>query len=431
MSAALFATICQCYRPNTATVSGPPTVLEKLLSFPDLSGVKSTFVPIYGPYHRPCTSSESHVQQIIISVTKGLKFLDRKSCVPNLSCVSGTIVAESTFGTLLRVFTYDALCRQIRIDQVIDRVSELPVTTLIAINTHIAPTIATAIGRKGKIIKIEDSIPAPIHFTADSNPNDVAIIGFSGRFPEADDLTAFWDLLQRGLDVVKPVPADRFDGKAHFDPTGKRRNTSRVNHGCWIKEPGLFDTRFFQVSPREARQMDPAQRLALLTAYEAIEMAGFVADRTQSSRKDRVGVYFGTTSDDWREINNGQDIDTYFIPGGIRAFIPGRINYFFKFSGPSISVDTACSSSMAAINIAITSLLNKDCDTAIAGGTNILTNPDNFAGLDRGHFLSTTGNCKTFDDAADGYCRADGIGTVVLKRLSDAIADKDVSIGTF
>ncbi|RJE19625.1 polyketide synthase [Aspergillus sclerotialis] len=179
------------------------------------------------------------------------------------------------------------------------------------------------------------------------------------------------------------------------------------------------------MSPKEADQSDPGQRLALLTCVEALEMAGFVPDRTASTKRDRVGVFYGMTSDDWREVNSGQDVGTYFIPGGNRAFTSGRINYHFKFLGPSMSVDTACSSSAAAIHTACNSLWRNDCDTAIAGGTNILTSPDNFAGLDKGHFLSRTGNCKTFDDAADGYCRADAVGTVVLKRLEDALADQD------
>ena len=142
-----------------------------------------------------------------------------------------------------------------------------------------------------------------------------------------------------------------------------------------------------------------------------------------------------------QSLTTYQKVDTYFIPAGVRAFAPGRINYFFKFSGPSYSVDTgkysspythacpnealACSSSLAAIQIACTSLWSGECDTAIAGGVNVLTAPDIFAGLSRGMFLSKTGGCKTFDANADGYCRADGVGTVILKRLDDAEADND------
>jgi acyl transferase domain-containing protein len=105
--------------------------------------------------------------------------------------------------------------------------------------------------------------------------------------------------------------------------------------------------------------------------------------------------------------------------------IPGRINYHFKFSGPSYTIDTACSSSFTAIHLACNALWKGEVDTAIVGGTNVLTNPDMTAGLDRGHFLSRTGNCKTFDDTADGYCRGEAVATGILKRLDDAIADKD------
>ena len=180
-------------------------------------------------------------------------------------------------------------------------------------------------------------------------------------------------------------------------------------------------------------------------------MAGFTLKRTVSSTMDRVGTFYGQTSDDYREINAAQEIDTYFITGGIRAFGPvsafqvrtafnvpplcanihkqGRINYHFKFSGPSFNIDTACSSSLAAIQLACTSLQSGDCDTAIAGGLSVLTSPDLYAGLSRGQFLSKTGSCKTFDNAADGYCRGDSIGTVILKRLDDAIADRDNILG--
>ncbi|KAJ5648800.1 uncharacterized protein N7484_002523 [Penicillium longicatenatum] len=265
----------------------------------------------------------------------------------------------------------------------------------------------------------------PVESPRNSEDERVAIVGFSGRFPSAQDAEEFWEVLRDGRDVHKQIPPDRFDANTHYDPTGKIRNTMKTQFGCFLDEPGLFDNKFFHVSPREAMQMDPVQRLGLITAYEAIEMAGIVAGRTPSTANDRIGTFYGQASDDWREINSSQNIDTYFIPGGIRAFTPGRINYHFKFSGPSYSVDTACSSSFAAIQVACTSLSNGECDTAIAGGVNILTNPDIFTGLSRGHFLSTTGQCKAFDEAADGYCRAEGVASLVLKRLPDAIADND------
>ncbi|KAI1640764.1 hypothetical protein F4809DRAFT_637216 [Biscogniauxia mediterranea] len=169
------------------------------------------------------------------------------------------------------------------------------------------------------------------------------------------------------------------------------------------------------MSPREAQQTDPMQRLAIVTAYEALERAGYVANRTASADLHRISTFYGQASDDHREVNTAYEIGTYFIPGCCRAFGPGRINYFFKFSGPSYSIDTACSS---------------NTDMAVAGGMNVLTNSDAFAGLSNGHFLSKTPKaCKTWDSEADGYCRADGVGSIVMKRLEDAEADNDNILG--
>jgi iterative type I PKS product template protein len=266
--------------------------------------------------------------------------------------------------------------------------------------------------------------------TVETADTKIAIVGMSCRFPGgADDLDLYWDILKEGRDVHQKVPIDRYDVDSHTDPTGQRRNTSLTPFGCFVDEPGLFDAGFFNMSPREAAQTDPMHRLALVTAYEALEQSGFVADRTASTARKNVGTFYGQACDDYREVNSGQDVDTYFIPGGCRAFAPGRISYFFKFSGPSFDCDTACSSSLATVQIACTSLLHGDCNMVVAGGLNILTNSDGFAGLSRGHFLSKTGSCKTWDVNADGYCRADGIGSVVMKRLEDAIADNDNILG--
>lgn len=180
----------------------------------------------------------------------------------------------------------------------------------------------------------------------------IAIVGMACRMPDgATDTEKFWDILDQGLDVHRKIPADRFDVDTHHDPTGKRVNTSITPYGCFINEPGLFDAPFFNMSPREALQTDPMQRLALVTAYEALERAGYVANRTASTDLHRIGTFYAQASDDYREVNTAQEVGTYFITGGCRAFGPGRINYFFKFSGPSYSIDTACSSGLATIHV--------------------------------------------------------------------------------
>jgi monodictyphenone polyketide synthase len=186
----------------------------------------------------------------------------------------------------------------------------------------------------------------------DTAQSKIAIVGMACRLPGgATDTDRFWDILEAGLDVYRKIPADRFDVDTHCDAAGKRMNTSITPYGCFIDEPGLFDSQFFNMSPREALQTDPMQRLAIVTAYEALERAGYVANRTESTKLERVGSFYAQASDDYHEVNSGQEIGTYFVTGGCRAFGPGRINYFFKFAGPSYSIDTACSSGLAAIHV--------------------------------------------------------------------------------
>ena len=132
---------------------------------------------------------------------------------------------------------------------------------------------------------------------------------------------------------LKKIPPDRFDAEAHTDPSGNGKNKSITPYGCFIEQPGLFDPRFFNMSPREARQTDPMQRLAITTVYEAMESSGFAINRTPSTQAHRIGTFYGQTSDDWREINAAEDIDTYFITGGVRAFGPvSTLLRFFHFT---------------------------------------------------------------------------------------------------
>lgn len=273
------------------------------------------------------------------------------------------------------------------------------------------------------------NLPTGISAPRDTRSSKIAVVGMACRFPGgADDPEKFWEILAQGRDMHTPIPPDRFNVDTHVDPDCKIPNTSKTPFGCFVDNPGLFDALFFGMSPREAEQTDPMHRLALVTAYEALEQAGYVHGRGRVHPR-RVGTFYGQASDDYREVNSGQDIKAYFISGGCRAFAPGRINFFFNFWGPSFSVDTACSSSLAAIQAAFTSLWSGDVDMALTGGLNIITNSDVYAGLSSGHFLSPTGNCKTWDESADGYCRSDGVGTVVLKRLEDAEADNDNILG--
>ncbi|XXG97472.1 hypothetical protein Hte_003774 [Hypoxylon texense] len=421
------------YAPSGITVSGPPSSLAQLSAFGSFQGLRSKSIPIFGPYHAAHLFSQDDIEEIVDDLAPDSAGM-RPDHIPIFSS-TGTAEKGDNFKTALKAAIGQILKQPIRWNDVLEELKTCIQTVgpkafnVVPIGTTADQLIYTAL-KQTSLCSLLPSGPTPTKPVLPeeySSPQQskLAIIGMSGRFPGAKDNEAFWDLLYQGLDVHKPVPALHWDAKTHVDPTGAAKNTSGTPFGCWLDDPAMFDARFFNISPREAPQIDPAQRLALMTAYEAIEQAGIVPDATPSTRRDRVGVFYGVTSNDWMETNSAQNIDTYFIPGGNRAFIPGRINYCFKFSGPSYAVDTACSSSLSGIHIACNALWRGDIDVAIAGGTNVLTNPDFTAGLDRGHFLSRTGNCKTFDDSADGYCRGEGIGTVIIKRLEDAIADND------
>ncbi|RMJ14368.1 hypothetical protein CDV36_005974 [Fusarium kuroshium] len=415
--------------PNNITLSGPPGVLQGFISNQQL---KSHELPIHSPYHAPHLFDESVLGEIVKDVScANLPFL------PLVSASTGDLAITDGYRNTITAVVRDTLINQVKwksiLEQTIGRFRQTGFErcSILPFSSNASQLLSTALNRANLNVEVEQ-IPevSESHSThGHFSDSKIAIIGYSGRFPDSASNEAFWELLRAGKDVHREVPEDRFNWKTHYDPTGKTKNTSRVKYGCWVEEPGLFDARFFNISPREAENTDPAQRLAITTVYEAMEMAGMVPNRTPSTQQDRIGCFFGTTSDDWREVNSGQDVDTYFIPGGNRAFVPGRISYFFRFSGPSLSMDTACSSSFAAIQTACAYLWRGECDTAVAGGTNVLTNPDNFVGLDRGHFLSTTGNCNAFDDGASGYCRADAVGSVILKRLEDAEMDNDPIFG--
>lgn len=427
---------------TSTAISGPPSTLQRL--FREERFDKTVLpLPIYGPYHASHLHSSTELEEVLglknSSLSKALS-----STTPKFSVISSGAFCnmDQDCKQLLLSAVREILTEPLQFQKILDgcvmkaehyRGSRCHVISFGP--THSAHSVVNILNAQNSVDVVLHRWPAQTLDVGTGGSNrsssreKLAIVGMAGRFPDAASHEKLWELLEKGLAVHREVPPDRFDVKTHVDPSGKARNTSHTPFGCWIENPGLFDPRFFNMSPREAYQTDPMQRLALATAYEALEMSGYVPNRTRSTKLDRIGTFYGQTSDDWREINAAQQVDTYFITGGVRAFGPGRINYHFGFSGPSFNIDTACSSSAAAVQLACTSLWARDCDTAVVGGLSCMTNSDIFAGLSRGQFLSKKGPCATFDNDADGYCRADACATVIIKRLEDAIADKDNVLG--
>lgn len=276
-------------------------------------------------------------------------------------------------------------------------------------------------GLKCQTVSLESRTPRAVS-------DRIAVVGMSGRFPQSDTIHEFWNLVLQGIDAHTEIPEDRFPLQDWFDSTGEAKNSTSARHGCFINEPGKFDTRLFNVSPREAFQMDPVQRLLLMTTHEALDDAGFNNSSASTPNLDdrpKVGVYVGQCTEQWRDICVKHGVDIFSITGLLRAFAPGRLNYHFKFEGPSYSLDAACSSSSTAIGLACSALKDGSIDMAVAGGAQLSNTPLEFSGLSKAGFLSTTGGCKTFRPDADGYCRGEGVGMVVLKRLEDALRDND------
>ncbi|KAI0551609.1 beta-ketoacyl synthase [Xylaria curta] len=253
--------------------------------------------------------------------------------------------------------------------------------------------------------------------------DEIAIIGMSCRYPSADSPSEFWDLLCGGKTGIGKISSTR------FNPADCKERVKDLEYwGNFLGDDivSTFDHRFFGLSGREAKSMDPQQRIALQVAYEALESSGYYRNERRS---EDVGCYLGVLSVDYEDNVESEDATAFSALGTLRAFVSGRLSHQFGLIGPSVTVDTACSSAAVAIHTACQSLLAKDCSMALAGGINVITSPSMFQNLAGASFLSPTGASKAFDASADGYCRGEGAGIIVLKRLSTAIADGDLVLG--
>jgi len=263
-----------------------------------------------------------------------------------------------------------------------------------------------------------------------SYPRDaVAIIGASCRLPGANSLEELWDLICSGNSQHKEVPTDRFDIHESFRASQDRKFTEKKKFfGNFVDQVERFDHAFFRTNPKEALNMDPQQRVLLELAFQAMESSGYMSSHQRGSG-DCVGCFIGASFAEYLDNTNVHPPTAYTSTGTIRAFLCGKISYYFGWSGPSEVLDTACSSSLVAINRACKSVQSGECTMALTGGINIMTGINNFLDLAKAGFLSPTGQCKPFDQAADGYCRSEGGGLVVLKLLSQALVDGDQILG--
>ncbi|CAM3145619.1 type I polyketide synthase [Janthinobacterium lividum] len=252
----------------------------------------------------------------------------------------------------------------------------------------------------------------------------IAIIGMDCRVPGADSPQALWQLLAEGRETVSEVPRERWDIEDYYAQEPGTPGKTYARRAGYLRDLDLFDTKFFGISPREAQQMDPQQRLLLEVSYQALEHARLPPS---TLRDQAVGVFVGISSSEYAVLTFGKERqssqDAYSVTGTSTNSAAGRLAYFYGFNGPALAIDTACSSSLVAIYQACRSLVNDECHTALAGGVNCLLLPEPNIALAQNKVLSASGHCSPFSAKADGMVRSEGCGVLVLKRLSDALAE--------
>lgn len=253
----------------------------------------------------------------------------------------------------------------------------------------------------------------------------IAVVGVGCRFPGGvSGPEAYWDLLKSGTDAVTVVPPERWDAEAFYDPDPMAPGKMPTKWGAYLSDVAGFDADFFGISPREAVAMDPQQRVALEVAWEALENAGIAPDKIGESRTAvMLGVYY--TEYQTAAAENPDTIDAYSATGNAHSVTVGRIAYLLGLRGPAVAVDTACSSSLVSVHLACQSLRMRESDLALAGGVSLNLRPETQLALAKWGMLSPNGKCHAFDSRADGFVRGEGVGVVVLKRLTDAVRDGD------
>ncbi|MBM0263066.1 type I polyketide synthase [Corynebacterium macginleyi] len=268
-----------------------------------------------------------------------------------------------------------------------------------------------------------DYAPRVQRGTPAAQGSDIAVIGLSGRFPGANDVPEFWNMLAESRAGTGPLPVGRWS-EYSADPVMSEKIAQHNTDGGYIEDVASFDAEFFGLSPLEAANMDPQQRILLELVWHALENAGLPANELRGTH---TGVYMGSTNNDYGMLITADptEIHPYALTGNSSAVVANRISYALDFRGPSINVDTACSSSLVAVDHAIKDLRTGAADIALAGGVNILAAPHASTAFSELGVTSPTSAIHAFSDDADGIVRADAAGVLVLKRLEDAEADGD------
>lgn len=260
---------------------------------------------------------------------------------------------------------------------------------------------------------------------SNSSREPIAVLGMALRLPGGISTPEqFWNALATGKDLISTVPTERWDGASFQGSDPDEPGTTYDLHGGFISDVDAFDADFFKISSREASRSDPQQRLLLELTWEALERSSI---NPQNLAQSQTGIWIGISNNDWTRmlLQDPRKIDGYTGVGAAGSVVAGRIAHFLGTYGPAEVIDTACSSSLVALHHAVESLRRRETNLAIAGGANLILSPELHVCFSRTGMLSRSGQCHTFDNAADGYVRGEACCAIVLKRLTDAERDRD------
>jgi polyketide synthase PksN len=345
---------------------------------------------------------------------------------------------EKTFGSLSKTlfFEYQTI-RELAnyfLDSYRDRLLEsigIEETAVTALDTPLKPVIPVIHNRhRSRFVSSENLSLKGKNIT----PLDIAIIGISGRYPQARNLNEFWHNLRDGKDCITEIPKERWDHSLFFDEDKDKVGKTYTKWGGFLEGVDQFDPLFFNISPREAEIMDPQERLFLECVYETLQDAGYTRETLSKYKglelEGNVGVYVGVMYEEYQLYGAEAQVQGHAIAlSGNPSSIANRVSYFCNFHGPSVALDTMCSSSLTAIHMACQSIRRGECELAIAGGVNVSIHPNKYLMLGQGKFASSKGRCESFGIGGDGYVPGEGVGAVLLKPLSKAIADSDQIYG--
>ena len=418
------------------TVIGPPSVLQLFMErCPAVKTLSKSPMDEIRAFQHVLQLSPADIDVV---VGNNPDFVYRTLICPNHSRwgMDDPAASYANWGELLRDVCSQVLTRPLDIPQAVGKLSSKlvgtgPVRLVQAGSCNHAPYVASVLKAVGREVSVwnHHSLLSAGQVAASLEAGRIAIVGMAGRGPGCSNVDEFWDVVMSKQDRCTEVPKERFDVDDYYCPVherGDKKCKMSTRYGCFMDNPGHFDSRFFHISPREALRMDPGHRHFLMSAYEAMEMAGYSDGQTRTTNPNRIASFFAQCNDEWAQNSHPSlGCDPYTLQGLQRAFGPGRLAWHFKWEGPTYSLDSACAGATTGIHLACMSLLSKDIDMAVAGAGSVLSWPHNFTCLSDAGVLSDTGNCKPFRDDADGYCRADFVGAVVLKRLEDAVAHSD------